>query len=417
MYDRSTTPRQVAADIGYIPGTLGSHGLSAKQRTALKYFSRRYLGLSRDEVQGQLARMRYAYDHIEAVNFFTTHADNPSGHLERGKIDVTEIEKIDTPDYGLDDVGLPETPAPAPTPVAQPVSPAKADKLAQVAELLKGLVGDDNGAVTETRVIELIKQHAPEIPVTRVEIKTPEKVINLGAEPRHKQFETILKWVIAGNPVMLIGPAGSGKTTLAEQVAKALDVPFYFNGAITSEYKLSGFIDAQGRIINTPFRKAFETGGVYLFDEMDASLPAALLAFNAALANGQYDFPDGTVRRHEKFYPMAATNTFGKGADRIYVGRNQLDGASLDRFARVDFDYDEKLERALAGNDEWVETVQKVRRAVDKLKLRHIVSPRASIMGSRALSQGLKRKDVEQAWLWPGLDKDTIIKVRTEAGV
>lgn len=413
MYDRNTTPRQVAADIGWLPGTLGTHGLSAKQRTALKYFCRRYLGLSRDEVQGQLSIMRYAFDHPKAVDFFNQHADNPSGYMKSGTIDVSKIEKVDVPDIAVEDV-LPDH-KPAHAPVSQPNG--KDAKLAQVAELLKELVGDDNNTVTETRVIELIKQHAPEIPVVRVEVRTPDKKIELPAEPRHKQFEEVLNWVLSGADVMLIGPAGSGKTTLAEQVAKALDVPFFFNGAIASEYKLSGFIDAQGRIISTPFRKAFENGGVYLFDEMDASLPSALLAFNTALSNGHYDFPDGTVKRHPNFHAMAATNTFGKGADRVYVGRNQLDAASLDRFARVNFDYDEKLERMLAGNDKWVDTVQAVRRAVSKLKLRHVVSPRASIMGARALAQGIGWSSVEQALLWPGLDNDTITKIRVEAGV
>src|SRR5690606_7558053 len=99
------------------------------------------------------------------------------------------------------------------------------------------------------------------------------------------------KMVAAGVNVWLAGPAGSGKTTAAEQVAKALKLKFYFNGAIDTEYKLSGFVDAHGRIVSTAFREAYTNGGVYLFDEVDASLPSATLAFNAALANGQCDFP------------------------------------------------------------------------------------------------------------------------------
>jgi len=71
---------------------------------------------------------------------------------------------------------------------------------------------------------------------------------------------------------------------------------------------------------------------LFLFDEIDASLPNAVLAFNAALANGYADFPDGMVKRHPRFACIAAANTFGMGADRIYVGRNQLDGADAGPF-------------------------------------------------------------------------------------
>jgi len=93
----------------------------------------------------------------------------------------------------------------------------------------------------------------------------------------HKQFLDVIKAVTCGN-IALVGPAGVGKTTMAMQIADAMGLNFYFNGAINSEYKLSGFMDAQGRIVSTPFRKAFTEGGLYLFDEIDASMPSALLA-------------------------------------------------------------------------------------------------------------------------------------------
>ena len=41
---------------------------------------------------------------------------------------------------------------------------------------------------------------------------------------------------------------------------------------------------------------------------------------------------------------MATANTFGTGADPIYAGRNQLDGATLDRFVVIEMTYDAALE-------------------------------------------------------------------------
>jgi hypothetical protein len=35
-------------------------------------------------------------------------------------------------------------------------------------------------------------------------------------------------------------------------------------------------------VVNTDFRRAYKDGGLFLFDEIDASFPQALLAFNAA---------------------------------------------------------------------------------------------------------------------------------------
>lgn len=223
----------------------------------------------------------------------------------------------------------------------------------------------------------------------------------------HAKLPLILETCMAGASPMLVGPAGSGKTTAAEQIAKALGRPFYMAARVTSEFKLLGYTTAVGAVVRTQFREAFEHGGVFLFDEIDASDADALTAFNAALGNGMGDFPDGMVRKHENFVAVAAANTYGRGADRQYVGRNQLDAATLDRFAVIEVDYDEELELGIAGNEEWTRWVQSIRGAVAREKVRHIVSPRASIMGAKMLARGIDRKDVEEALVWKGLDLPT----------
>jgi len=235
------------------------------------------------------------------------------------------------------------------------------------------------------------------------------KTTDLGLQ--HHQLPTLIQILSTGLNVYLVGPAGSGKTHAAIQCAKALDIPFHFTGAVASEFKLTGFIDAQGRIVSTEFRKAFEQGGLFLFDEIDASYPQAVLAFNAALANDYMDFPDKRVQRHEKFFCIAAANTYGQGADRQYVGRNQLDAASLDRFVFLDWKYDENLETTLAANEEWSRHVQKVRRFVEDNKIRHVVSPRASMFGAKLLATGLSREEVEATVLWKGMDEATRNKI------
>jgi hypothetical protein len=255
----------------------------------------------------------------------------------------------------------------------------------------------DEEAVRKIVAAEVAKIERP--PVTIVRVKRPE-VPEPGPEMIvHKQFPKLLRLVSLGLNVYLCGPAGSGKTHAAHQVAQALGLPFYFNGAIDTEYKLLGFVDAQGKVVSTPFRCAVTGGGVYLFDEMDGSLPPALLAFNAALANGHCDFPgsEKPIARHADCRIIAAANTWGYGADAAHVGRNKLDAASLDRFVSLPWEYDEALERRLAGNDKWVNVVVSARKRALELGLKVVISPRASISGAAMLADGMTEEEAISA--------------------
>ena len=203
---------------------------------------------------------------------------------------------------------------------------------------------------------------------------------DFGNEVVHKSFETVLKFVTANEPVFLTGAAGCGKNVICKQVAKALNLPFYFSNAVTQEYKITGFTDAMGTFHETQFYKAFKNGGVFMLDEIDASIPEVLVILNAAIANRYFDFPApiGYVEAHPDFRVVAAGNTFGLGADIEYVGRNQLDMASLDRFAVVEIDYDRAIEMRVANNDSiLVDFAEAFRAACIKAGVRLVVSYRA----------------------------------------
>ena len=169
----------------------------------------------------------------------------------------------------------------------------------------------------------------------------------------HERFEDVLNCVRRHLNVFMVGGAGTGKNVIAEQIAEALGVPFYFGGAITQEYKLTGFTDANGVYHSTPFYEAFTKGGVYFQDEADASIAEAMIISNSATSNGYMDFPApiGNVKAHKDFYYIAAGNTYGLGADYEYVGRNVLDAATLNRMVVIPVDYSPKIEEAMANND------------------------------------------------------------------
>jgi hypothetical protein len=295
-------------------------------------------------------------------------------------------------------------------------SPAALDEVAvrRIArEVLGGSLDTLNDLQTETRrAIADMVSGAPR--VLNIEVNGRPA----GALPalRHNRTETLLAFVAQNVPAYVVGPAGSGKTHAAEQCAEALGLPFFLQGATSGAHEFLGFLNAHGHYQSTPFRQAFEHGGVFLSDEIDGSDAAALLVLNAALANGRMAFPDRTtlVARHADFRMIAAANTFGTGGDRLYVGRSQLDASTLDRFAFLDWPYDEKLENALVSdNVEWTRFVQKARASVAKLSIRHVVSPRASIQGAKMLGAGMIRDTVENAVLWRGLSRQDVTRIKT----
>ncbi len=257
----------------------------------------------------------------------------------------------------------------------------------------------------------LEKMKLPRPPVV-IEIKEPGKKAVKLAGHHHKQFEDLLKACGARSAdgmrlnIMLVGPAGSGKTTAAENVAKAFKIPFYFNGAIDTEYKLVGFTDAHGKTVRRPFREAFGKPSVYLFDEIDGSHPNGCLPLNAALSNGAVDFPDAIEKRHKDCIIIAAANTFGLGGTSDYVGRNKLDAAFIDRFVVLKWLVDEELELATAPDTDWCRYVQHVRRRAALAGLKVIISPRASYYGAALLEQGMSRPLVADMVLRKGMSDE-----------
>ena len=100
---------------------------------------------------------------------------------------------------------------------------------------------------------------------------------------KHKQLEQLINYCALRLSPLMVGMAGTGKTHAGEQVAVALGLPFYSMsvGAQTSKSDIIGYMDAAGRYVTTHFRTAYQQGGVFLMDEIDAGNANVLIQIKA----------------------------------------------------------------------------------------------------------------------------------------
>lgn len=277
--------------------------------------------------------------------------------------------------------------------------------------LVEGKIQEKLGKLDPDKLVAeadaLIKAKIDSLSMPReVVVKSPAIPDGVNVGVQHKQFDLLTK-IRFENP-LLVGPSGSGKTTAAKMLAKALGLEFSYTGAVTDAALLFGYCDAMSRYVTTPFRKVWQNGGVFLWDEVDGSDPNAFISFNAALSNHVAAFPDGMVERHPDAVIIAAANTFGRGATREYVGRNKLDEASLKRFSFLEWEYDEELEESTCIDKAWCRYVQKVRAKVQAKGLRVLVTGHDVHRGARLLAAGLEKAQVAKMTMFAGVSAEIV---------
>lgn len=195
-------------------------------------------------------------------------------------------------------------------------------------------------------------------------------------------FDDVAMWVACDEPVMLTGPAGSGKNKLVQQIGTYFDMPVLIIDSIQDASELQGYKTIDGSFAQTPFivfaRYCMEQDkqGIVMFDEIDNSDASAMVTINDAIASREITIADNTHLDLKNIRFMACGNTWGTGATDEYVGRNQLDASTLDRFSVVEVGYDGAVEKSICPDEEIVKFVDNFRWAAGVCGIKHIVSYR-----------------------------------------
>lgn len=222
----------------------------------------------------------------------------------------------------------------------------------------------------------------------------PIKMLKREAHPLLPRVTGMLK---VGLTPLLVGPAGCGKTMLAEQCAEALGLSFshlcFSAGA--SETWLFGRQTPNG-FVEGEFSRVYKNGGLFLADELDAADANLLMSINTALANGHLYNPISgeNIKRHENFYFIGAANTYGKGGDSTYTGRNRLDAATLDRFTVINIDYEKNIEEKLCSNPEIITALWELRAKLKERGSNEIISYRSFVKAEKLYLLGKSKEQI-----------------------
>lgn len=292
-----------------------------------------------------------------------------------------------------------------------------AELLRQAVEILSA--GRQGGNVDEAAIRRIAKEEAARMAVPHTIVTNgPHDTEPLDVGITHPIYERVLRTLVAGKNVWLVGPPGCGKSHLGRQVAlalgKAFKLPDYrlycdsWNNE-TPLHQIGGYMAPQLNgppvFVSTEFHRGCTIPGLYLADEVDKGSAGAVGSLNLGLDAPVVSFACGLIAKHGMARFMAGTNTPGLGATPMYPDRNVLPADFRSRWVMLRMDVDEKLERtiALSHNAEagdWVTFVQEVRVRIAKAGLPINASPRAAIDGADLMTLGYSRKEIEQAVLW-----------------
>lgn len=197
-------------------------------------------------------------------------------------------------------------------------------------------------------------------------------------------------YVPAGDSCLLVGPTGSGKSSLVEQTCARLAWPCITVSAHSRMEmpELTGYNmpftdpvsgDLNTKFVDGPLTKAMRLGLVFVLDEYDTLDPSVTVGLHAVMEGRPLVIAENNgevIRPHANFRFVACGNTAGQGDEHgVHAGTMQQNLASLDRFRVFEVPYlDEQDEVSMlldANPGMPMEIVQKMVKIAKSVRNQH----------------------------------------------
>lgn len=183
-----------------------------------------------------------------------------------------------------------------------------------------------------------LHERNPEIVPARVQALPPKEVgeglkrlgnaVELAVKGKRSQIEQMLCGVIAGGHILIEDVPGTGKTTIAHALAKALGLSFS-RIQVTSDLLPSDILGVNifdQKSGTFEFRKGAIFANLVLADEVNRTTPRTQSALLEAMAEGQITIDGITHQLPQPFIVLATQNP------REHAGTYPLPESQLDRF-------------------------------------------------------------------------------------
>ena len=194
------------------------------------------------------------------------------------------------------------------------------------------------------------KQQEPEVkkeldPVMQL-IQNAHKIKPATLEMSDVKWKYLVRSAVRGKNIMMVGPAGCGKTQAAKDLPKATNRPFfYFNLGATQDPRATligntHFKDGQTTFDESAFVKAIQTeNAVVLLDELSRAHPEAWNILMTVLDEGQrYLRLDEDINAPTIHVASGVSFIATANIGTEYTSTRVLDRALMDRFEIIEVD-------------------------------------------------------------------------------